>query len=93
MSTLRVLFAHASQRGWTVHQLDVETECLHGKLQEEIYMEQPAMFEVGEKVCLLKRSLYGLRQAGRVWFETLSNYLKSIGLTEFGADRCCFYVS
>ena len=48
-------------------------------------MEQPAMFMVGEKVCLLKRWLYGLRQARRVWFETLTNCLRSIGLTEFGA--------
>lgn len=56
-------------------------------------MEQPEMFQVAEKVCLLKRSLYGLRQAGRVWFETLNQGLTSLQLKEFGADRCCYYTT
>ena len=55
-------------------------------------MEQPEGFEEEKKVCLLQRSLYGLRQAGRVWYETLNAGLKTLGLTEFEADRCCYFV-
>ena len=55
-------------------------------------MEQPEGYEEDNKVCRLQRSLYGLRQAGRVWFETLIAGLKTLGLTEFQADRCCFFM-
>jgi len=50
-------------------------------LEEEIYMKQPEGFEVGgpEYVCKLEKSLYGLKQAGRVWNQTLHSVLSSMG--------------
>lgn len=48
-------------------------------------MEQPEGFVVPGKedhVLLLKKSQYGLKQAGRRWYETLAEYLKDIGLTQ-----------
>jgi len=42
--------------------MDVKTEFLHGELEETIYMQQPEGFvEYNTKVCLLKKSLYGLK--------------------------------
>ena len=46
--------------------MDVTTAFLHGELEEDILMEQPKGFEVRgkkEQVCLLKKSLYGLKQS------------------------------
>lgn len=41
---------------------DVKTTYLHGKLKEEIYMELPDGIQANqEKVCKLKRSIYGLK--------------------------------
>ena len=92
MTTLRTLFACAARNGWPVTQLDVETAYLHGDLGERIIMQQPEGFERGDKVCLLKKPLYGLRQAGRLWFEKLCETLNGLGLQGFEADPCLFYL-
>ena len=67
--------------------MDVKLAYLHGVLNEEIYMEQPEGFIAkGEanKVCRLIRSLYGLKQAGRVWNRTFANTIKKeIGLHNY----------
>ncbi|GJW08872.1 retrotransposon protein, putative, ty1-copia subclass [Tanacetum coccineum] len=63
--------ARLMARGFTqredyeLEQLDVKTTILHGNLEEVIYMRQPSRYEQGNKVCLLKKSLYGLKQSPR----------------------------
>nr|GEV22883.1 retrovirus-related Pol polyprotein from transposon TNT 1-94 [Tanacetum cinerariifolium] len=47
------------------NELDVKTAFLHGNLKEVIYMRQPPGYEQCNKVCLLKKSLYGLKQSPR----------------------------
>jgi hypothetical protein len=42
-------------------------------------------------VCKLKKALYGLKQASRVWYNTLTNYLKTLGFTSLITDNCIFY--
>ena len=71
--SIRYLLAHAALLDWEIEAMDVKLAYLHGVLEEEIYMEQPEGFVAkGEenKVCKLVRSLYGLKQAGRVWNRT-----------------------
>lgn len=43
------------------------------------------------KVLNLKKSLYGLRDAAKIWFETVLNKVKSFGLTEMESAPCVFY--
>ena len=68
--SLQVLLALAVQDGLHVHQLNVTTAFLNGKLEEKVYMDQPEGFvERGKEglVCRLKYSLYGVKQAPRCW--------------------------
>ena len=70
--------------------MDVKTAYLYGKLKEEIYMAQPEGFiKSGQehKVCKLVKSIYGLKQAGRVWYETISKTLqKKLGFQQLHSD-------
>lgn len=66
-TTARILLSVAAQRNMLVHHLDVGTAFLNGKLNETIYMQQPEGFQCDDasKVCLLRKSIYGLKQAAR----------------------------
>lgn len=78
-STLRTVIALAAALGWPIFHLDVVTAFLNGKLQETIYMTQPPGFEqsgLEHLVCRLKRSIYGLKQSPRTWYEEIDKFLR-----------------
>ena len=69
--SIRLIVAIVAHLDLELFQMDVKTAFLNGELDEEIYMDQPISFEVkeqGRKVCRLKRSIYGLKQASRQWY-------------------------
>lgn len=63
---IRAVLAIAACKRMKLKQFDVKTAFLYGKIDEQIYMQQPEGFDDGiERVCKLKRSLYGLKQSSR----------------------------
>jgi len=67
-TSIRVLMSMVVNLDLELEQMDVKTAFLHGELEEELYMEQlEGVVSVGneDKVCLLKKSLYGLKHAPR----------------------------
>ena len=92
--SIRTLLATAAQREMYVHQMDVHTAFLNGKLDEDIYMCQPEGFVVKGKedmVCHLHRSRYGLKQSPRCWNKELSCHLFESGFKPSKADPCVFF--
>jgi hypothetical protein len=76
-----------------VFQMDVKSAFLNGKLQEEVYVEQPPGFTDPFKpnyVYKLDKALYGLKQAPRAWYETLSNFLLEQGFSRGKVDTTLF---
>jgi hypothetical protein len=92
LSTVRVLLALASVNKWHLHQMDVNNAFLHGELQEDVYMAIPEGVQVDKQnqVCKLLKSLYGLKQASRKWYEKLTSLLLSEGYTQSAADYSLF---
>jgi hypothetical protein len=74
--------------------MDVKKTFLHGDLEEEIYMKQPEGFVMkGKKelVCKLKKSLYGLKQSPRMWYQKFDTYLSGLGFTRRKEDHCVYF--
>lgn len=91
-SSLRYLFSLAVKYDLNIDQMDAVSAFLQGDIEEEIYMCQPPNFKQNDtQVCLLKKSLYGLKQASRQWNRKLDNSLKGIGLTQSLLDPCIYY--
>ncbi|KAH9724032.1 hypothetical protein KPL70_007344 [Citrus sinensis] len=93
-ASIRVLLAMTAVHDLELDQLDVKTAFLHGRLQEEILMTQPEGYVDSEKpnhVCLLKRSLYGLKQSPRQWHLRFDEFMLSHGYLRCSFDSCVYY--
>lgn len=94
MQTVRTVLTLASKKKWPVFQLDVNNAFLHGILDEEVYVSLLTGFykkeKAARKVCKLKKSLYGLKQASRQWFGRLSDALLSYGFSSSLNDYSLF---
>ncbi|KAL2236391.1 UNVERIFIED_CONTAM: Retrovirus-related Pol polyprotein from transposon RE1 [Sesamum indicum] len=89
--TVRVFLTVATGSHWAIHQVDINNAFLHGFLEEDIYMEAPAGYDIPSgKCCRLKRSLYGLKQASRQWNQELTNKLLQFGFAQSLNDYCLF---
>ena len=91
-TSVRMLIAYAAQFRMRIHQMDVVTAFLQGDVDTELYMEQPVGYDDGSgRVCRLKRSIYGLKQAGRQWNLKLDDELKYLELKQSLVEPCIYY--
>ncbi|KAD3338048.1 hypothetical protein E3N88_33569 [Mikania micrantha] len=92
-TSIRVILALTAVYDLELEQLDVKTAFLHGVLDEQIYMKQPLGFvdkEQPNKVCLLKKSLYGLKQSPRQWYRRFDEYMVKNGFSRSMFDNCVY---
>lgn len=85
---IRLMLCLAVERNFTIRQLDIRTAFLNSEIDAEIYIfppegtSYPRHSDPDKKTILrLKKGLYGLKQAGKLWSDLLFTYLKSIGYT------------
>jgi hypothetical protein len=81
-TSIRTIISLAPILGWKLHQMYVKTTFLNGKIEHEVFVEQPDGFVLhnkGTHVCKLRKALYGLKQAPRVWYDMIDGFLKSLG--------------
>ena len=94
LTSIRLFISLATIHGWDLHQLAIKNVFLHGDLAEEVYMEQPLGFvaqrEIG-RVCCLRKSLYGLKQSPRAWFDKFSEGIEKFGMQKSKFDHVVFY--
>ncbi|GKC27312.1 putative ribonuclease H-like domain-containing protein [Tanacetum coccineum] len=93
IKAIRLLLAYASFKDFMVYQMDVKSAFLYGKIEEEVYVCQPLGFEdpdFPDRVYKVEKALYGLYQAPRAWYETLSTYLLDNGFQRGKIDKTLF---
>ncbi|GJR92849.1 retrotransposon protein, putative, ty1-copia subclass [Tanacetum coccineum] len=91
---IRILIAITAFYDYKIWQMDVKTAFLNGYLNEEVYMEQPEGFvsqKFPNRVCKLKHSIYGLKQASRQWNKRFDNEIKKFRFSQ-NRDEPCVYV-
>ncbi|GJY79574.1 putative ribonuclease H-like domain-containing protein [Tanacetum coccineum] len=79
---IRLFLAYASFKDFMVYEMDVKSVFLYGKIKEEVYVCQPLGvkdLDFPDRVYKVEKALYGLHQAPRAWYETLSTYLLDNG--------------
>nr|GEU85204.1 hypothetical protein [Tanacetum cinerariifolium] len=82
---IRILIAIATYYDYEIWQMDVKTAFLNEYLNEEVYIEQPKGFvnpKYPNRVCKLKRSIYGLKLASRQWNKRFDDEIKKFGFTQ-----------
>ena len=92
-TTFRILLSVAGKEHLHVYHFDVMTAFLNGDLEETIYMRQPEGFvskESPSKVCLLKKSLYGLKQAARSWNQCIHKVFTDLLFKQSLMDPCLY---
>nr|GFB49991.1 hypothetical protein [Tanacetum cinerariifolium] len=93
IEAIRLFLAYASFMGFTVYQMDVKSAILYGTIDEEVYVMQPPRFQDPEfptKVYKVEKAMYGLHQAPRAWYDTLSKYLLKNGFQRGIIDHTLF---
>ncbi|GJZ42072.1 retrovirus-related pol polyprotein from transposon TNT 1-94 [Tanacetum coccineum] len=93
IEAIRLFLAYASFKDFVVYQMDVKSDFLYGKIKEEVYVCQPPGFEdpdFFDRVYKVEKALYGLHQAPRAWYETLSTYVLVNGFQRGKIDKTLF---
>ncbi|GJV34445.1 retrovirus-related pol polyprotein from transposon TNT 1-94 [Tanacetum coccineum] len=70
LEAVRIFVTHVAHKSFPVYQMDVKMTFLNGPLKEEVYVTQPEGFvdlDHPKKVYLLRKALYGFKQAPRAW--------------------------
>jgi len=75
----KTLFALAAHYDLEVNQMNITTAFLYGFIDQVVYVELPHNYELFDKVALLNKALYDLKQAPHLWYKTLYNLLMSLG--------------
>ena len=74
-----------------VHQMDVKSAYLNGRLEEEIYMDPPPGFHIPEGMVLkLNKAAYEIKQGGSVWYRNVKAELERMGYNRTEADGAVF---
>ncbi|GJY52395.1 putative ribonuclease H-like domain-containing protein [Tanacetum coccineum] len=93
IEAIRIFLACASYMGFTVYQMDVKSVFLYETIDKEVYVTQHPGFTdpmYPKKVYKVVKALYGLHQAPRAWYATLSNFLLKNGYRRGAIDKILF---
>jgi len=74
----KTLFTLVTHYDLEVNQINVTIVFLYGLIDQVIYVELSYDYELSDKVALLNKALYDLKQAPCLWYKTLHDLLMSL---------------
>ncbi|TQE04333.1 hypothetical protein C1H46_010118 [Malus baccata] len=92
-TTIKLILSLVVQFNWQITQWDISNAFLHGTLHEDVHMVQPQGFVDPLRphfVCKLHKSIYGVKQAPRAWYEELCRSLIALGFRSSNVDPSLF---
>ena len=97
LASIRAVLAIAAANDLEMHQIDIKGAYLNGVLtnRKVIYMQQPPGYHATSKdklVCRFRKTLYGLKQSGRHWYQKLVEIMMThIGFQRSDVDQAVFF--
>jgi hypothetical protein len=88
--SLRSMLAITADQDLERQMVDIISNAfLNGVLETPVYMLQPEGYETGAPgtTCKLKKTLYGLKQTPKEWFQVLKKGLEAIGFKQRKSDQ------
>lgn len=80
-TTIKVTFTLTVHYDFELEQIVVKTAFSHGDLDNKQI----------KHVCMLKKSLYGLKQSPRQWYNMFDNFVTSVGFVRSEFDHCLYF--
>jgi hypothetical protein len=94
LSPSRAVIVMANRLGLELHQVDIKGAYLNGELEanEVLYMHHPPSYreDTTRHVLRLRKSLYGLKQAGQCWYQKFTQILSTLGFQQCKVDQAVF---
>jgi Reverse transcriptase (RNA-dependent DNA polymerase) len=96
LASTRAVIAMANRLRMEMHQIDIKGAYLNGELNdnEVLYMQHPPGYkspDAGTRVLRLVKTLYGLKQSGRRWYQKLSSVFDSLGFKQCAVDQAVYF--
>ena len=98
LTSIRTVLAFAASENYEMGQIDIKGAYLNGELTKDkvIYMKQLPSYSISAKngkvlVCQLQKTLYGLKQSGRRWYQKLVEIMEKLGFSRCEVDQAVFY--
>jgi hypothetical protein len=88
--SFKILIALSAKFGWKIHHYDFITAFLNSDLKESIYIDLPDGYKEPGMMGQLQRTLYGLKQSPREWYQTIHNFLVAAGFYRTHADHSVY---
>ena len=91
--SLRTLLAIATAKGWPIETVDVKSAFLQGtNLTRQVFVKPPKEVVAPNKLWLLNKCLYGLRDASRQWYTRVESVLLKLGFEKCTYDSGLFFL-
>jgi len=88
--TVKVMMAVAANQGWTPRSVDISAAFLQGReIDRTVYVRPPPECKKPGVIWKLKKGLYGLREASRLWYDELVQDLEKHGGVKLTGDPGC----